>query len=172
MFNNERDIFFCTAPPFCTDVQLIANLTRSWLDRLSLDPLRLHLRAPQRRHFAQYTLSSPCDGSASRLLARIFLRRNVAKSLCLIPHKRDPAVPHHLDPCNDFLRLRARESDRDRTLFDTRDSLGGAKRGDFLSDLGGILTVFGFDLALVCLHELGCRPTKREHEMRLHALFH
>src|SRR5262249_22607441 len=55
-----------------------------------------------------------------------FLRRNVAVSLGLIAHKRDPAVPDHLDPCNDVLRLRASESDRNRTLFDARNSVGRA----------------------------------------------
>ena len=55
---------------------------------------------------------------------QIFLRRNVAISLGLIAHKRDPAVPDHLNPCNDVLRLRAGESNRNRTLFDARDSVG------------------------------------------------
>src|SRR6478672_4515913 len=61
----------------------------------------------------------------------------------------------------------------DRFLLARRgDPVGRAKRVDFLGDLRGIVTIFGLDLALVRLHELGCGTAKSKHELRLHALFH
>jgi hypothetical protein len=55
-------------------------------------------------------------------------------------------------------------------LLHASDSVGDLKRLDFFDDLQGVFAVFGFDLGLVRLHQLGCGITKRDHHDGLHAL--
>src|SRR5262245_8851728 len=102
-----------------------SGIGRSATNAIGRSPLEMfelnHLApAASRRGFRRNTLPirlhSQLEGVPSR--------RNVAISLGLIAHKRDPTVPDYLDPSNDVLRLRAGESHCNRTLFDARDSVG------------------------------------------------
>ena len=105
-----------------------------------------------------------------RQSGRFLVRARCMVALRLVRHKGNPAVPDELDTGNHVFRLCARQSNRDGTLLDAGDPIGRVQGINFFGDLGSILAVFGFDLALVLLHELGCGAAKRDDEVRRHAL--